>query len=63
MHINKHNNKKYIGLTSKSTNDRFQNGKGYIGCTHFERAIKKYGWDSFDHIILYKDLTKKKPQI
>ena len=58
MHINKINNKKYIGITCQKANERWRNGKGYkIG--HFKKAIDKYGWDNFEHIILFDNLTKE----
>ena len=56
MHINKMDNKKYIGITRQHVEARWQNGYGYKGCTHFYRAIKKYGWDNFEHKILYKNI-------
>lgn len=59
IHKNKENNKVYIGQTSTSVNNRWQNGKGYKGCTLFERAINKYGWDGFEHIIVAENLTKE----
>lgn len=59
MHKNKINNKVYIGQTRTSVNNRWQDGKGYKGCTLFERAINKYGWDNFDHIIVASNLTKE----
>lgn len=59
MHRNKINNKVYIGQTGTSVEDRWQNGKGYKGCTLFERAIEKYGWDNFEHIILKDNLTRQ----
>ena len=31
-------------------------GKGYVKCTHFYRAIEKYGWDNFEHIILEENI-------
>jgi predicted GIY-YIG superfamily endonuclease len=43
MHKNKINGKIYIGQTRTSVNDRWQDGKGYKGCTLFDRAINKYG--------------------
>lgn len=53
MHKNKLNNKVYIGeTTKKNLNDRWKNGHGYKGCTYFNYAIEKYGWDNFEHIIL-----------
>lgn len=59
MHKNKINGKIYIGQTGTSVNKRWQNGKGYKGCLLFERAINKYGWDNFEHIIVADNLTKE----
>lgn len=59
-HINKINGKKYVGITSKSNpNSRWRNGLGYADTPHFWRAIQKYGWESFEHIILSSKLTKE----
>ncbi len=57
MHISP-SNKKYIGITSKKPIERWQNGKGYRENIYFTRAIKKYGFDNFQHIIIAKGLTK-----
>lgn len=58
-HTNKLNGKKYIGITSeKYPSHRFHRGEGYKSCTVFYRAIKKYGWDSFETEILFRDLSK-----
>ena len=59
MHINKINNKKYIGITCKNPpEDRWgQNGSKYKkdqAC--FYRAIQKYGWENFEHIIWAENL-------
>lgn len=54
VHINKYNGKLYIGQTCKDERIRWNNGKGYIGCHHFFNAIQKYGWDNYDHIILFE---------
>ena len=58
QHINKTNGKSYIGITCRKPQKRWGlNGNNYVECPHFWRAIQKYGWDNFDHIILYSGLT------
>lgn len=59
LHVNKFNGKIYIGITSKKPEKRWQNGYGYGKDTYFGRAIKKYGWNNFDHYILEYDLSKE----
>lgn len=59
MHENKLNGKKYIGITSTKPERRWQNGNGYKTQLLFSRAIKKYGWDEFNHYILFTNLTKE----
>lgn len=57
VHINKKdNNKCYVGI-SKNPKKRWNNGLGYKEQYKFYNAIKKYGWDSFKHIILMQNLT------
>lgn len=58
MHVNKANEKRYIGI-SKNPIARWANGKGYYRNKHFSDAINKYGWNNFDHLILYTDLTRE----
>lgn len=57
MHINKINNKKYIGITKRKPELRWENGKGYKNNEFFSNAILKYGWDGFEHRIIYENLT------
>lgn len=58
VHINKINNKKYIGITKIEPSRRWgKNGIGYKN-QYFYRAIKKYGWDSFKHIVMYQNFTE-----
>jgi group I intron endonuclease len=61
-HKNKINNKRYIGITCRSVQKRWQNGKGYIANEHFYRAIIKYGWEEFEHNILFCFFSKKEAE-
>ena len=61
MHINKINGKMYIGWTSQVPENRW----GLNGCKYdkkhhpaFYYAIKKYGWDNFEHIIFQDKLSE-----
>lgn len=57
MHINKVNNKKYIGITKhQNAEKRWKNGKGYDGQV-FYKAVCKYGWTNFEHKVLIHGLT------
>lgn len=56
-------NKVYIGVTSYSPERRWRKGNGYKSNIYFWRAIKKYGWDSISHEILYKNLSKEEAEI
>ena len=50
--------KRYIGITSNNPNRRWgANGQGYSKQSKFFNAILKYGWDNFQHNILYSNLT------
>lgn len=53
------NNKKYIGITKQTLDNRWKNGEGYSIQTYFYRAIQKYGWDNIRHIVLFEHLTKE----
>lgn len=57
MHKNKINNKVYIGITCQKTNFRWGAGSGYKQQPKFYRAICKYGWNNFEHLILFENLT------
>ena len=51
--------KVYIGMTCQKPEQRWQNGSGYKNNQHFNRAIQKYGWSSFEHEVLFIGLTKE----
>lgn len=59
MHKNKENGKVYIGQTRQSLAERWVRGEGYKSSRHFYAAIKKYGWDGFEHIVLQTGLTSE----
>ena len=52
------NGKRYIGITKQKPEKRWNNGKGYLANEYFTNAIKKYGWENIEHIILFTNLTK-----
>ena len=61
MHINKINHKVYIGVAKGKPEKRWgKNGSKYSGTQQvFANAIKKYGWNNFDHKILATNLTQR----
>lgn len=58
-HFSKVTGKVYIGITCQNPIKRWGAGNNYRRCLHFYSAILKYGWDSFEHIILYDNLSKE----
>ena len=60
IHVNKVNGKVYVGQTvhqDNLTKRTHTDGSGYKNIrSKFWRAIQKYGWDNFEHIILEKDI-------
>jgi len=59
IHRNKINGKVYIGITCQKVNRRWGGGKNYNGSIHFFNAIKKYGWNGFEHEIVLTGLTEQ----
>lgn len=51
------NGKVYIGITSKSPEQRWKNGNGYSNQL-FGRAIAKYGWENIQHEIIESNLNE-----
>lgn len=62
-HINKINGKRYVGQTSQQVKKRWNYGYGYKNCPYFYRAIQKYGWNNFQHIILEESLSLEQAEI
>lgn len=52
------NKKKYIGITSKTIEQRWNNGNGYRNNKYFYSAILKYGKENFKHIVVASNLNK-----
>ena len=50
--------KGYIGVTGKTVEERWNKGRGYSRGTPIREAIRKYGWESFQHEILCEKLTR-----
>ena len=59
MHKNKINNKVYIGQTCLKPERRWRHGNGYDDSPLFYKAIVKYGWNNFEHIILEENLSQE----
>lgn len=54
------NNKVYVGISSNIERRWAANGYYYhLSDTIFSRALKKYGWDNFEHIIIKSSLSKE----
>lgn len=57
IHTNRANGFKYVGITSRKPEERWQGGHGYRKQAVFWNAIVKYGWDNFDHEIIAAGLS------
>lgn len=63
VHINKQNRKCYVGITKDIRARWGPNGSHYNRAHIFGRAIEKYGWDNFEHIIIENNITFKEAKI
>lgn len=53
-------NKYYVGITCQGIERRWRfDGSGYYKCKYFYRAIKKYGFQNFDHFIIRMNLDEE----
>ena len=62
IHRNIINNKAYIGITSMAPKERWgRDGVNYTKQANrvFAKAINKYGWDNFEHIIWADNLSEE----
>ena len=50
--------KKYIGMTSQDVSQRWESGRGYAHNAHLTKAIHKYGWDAFEKVVIFNNLSK-----
>ena len=58
------NNKRYIGITHNTPTRRWgTQGQGYKHQPKFYNAIQKYGWENFQHNILFQHLTTQQAGI
>lgn len=59
VHINKTNGKRYVGITSQKVEYRWNYGRAYKQNPYFNNAIAKYGWDGFEHVVLFDNLSEE----
>lgn len=59
-HTSKIDGRAYVGITRVGAENRWRNGGiGYKPQKYFWRYIKKYGWDSLEHEVLFDNLTEE----
>ncbi len=58
MHITP-SGKRYIGITCRKPEYRWNHGDGYAQNKHFYNAILKYGWENIEHKIIVDGLSKE----
>ena len=52
------NGKVYIGITSKSPSQRWNNGLGYQGQRAFFKEIVAFGWNNIEHEVICSGLSE-----
>lgn len=63
VHKNRKNGKVYVGITGQEPEKRWgHNGYNYKRGS-FRNAIDKYGWDGFEHKVLFTGLTKQEAEM
>ena len=56
--------KRYYGITGKEVEKRWGNdGIRYNRQLYFWNVIQKYGWDNFEHEVLFDNLTKEEAEL
>lgn len=55
------NNKKYVGITSRSLQERWCDGKHYSGA--MKNAVNKYGWKNIKHFVYKQELTEEQAKL
>lgn len=59
VHQNPNNLKLYIGITINVKQRWARKAESYRHCPKIYSAFKKYGWDYFNHIVLFDGMTKE----
>lgn len=60
IHKNKINRKVYVGITHYTNPEkRWRGGREYRRNILFNKAILKYGWNNFEHIVIFKNLSQE----
>ena len=54
--------KYYVGMTGNKPEVRWGGGSGYCGQRYFYNAIKKYGWENFEHEVVASHLLKEEAE-
>lgn len=50
--------KAYVGMTCQSLSSRWGHGGGYPKNKAFSEAIKRYGWEQIQHVVIASDLSQ-----